>query len=210
MEISTARRFSGSKSLKETYIGDNPTNTGAPSCWMDRYYPSTEELWSRVYVFLDGFKASNVGSKMIFFGSNQYPNFWHYFRTASSNNYELDLQGAVLSGPAEWLNSGSTPTGRWVCLEQHVKMNTPGIPNAVFQTWMDGVQKLNRTDITFRNATTTATTKFQFTRMFRQHGQGVIYFDDFAVSVSGRIGCSGSAPASDTTAPQTPTGITIK
>jgi len=204
MEISTARRFSGSKSLKLTYIGANPALT----CFIDRYFPVTETLYTRVYVYLDGFSGNDTGSKMFFVGQgNLYPNFWTLF-IHSTNTLSIILQGAVITGSASLLQSGTIPSGRWVCLEERYTMNTPGVANGIVQTWVDGVQHHNRTDLLLRSSS--SSTKMSYTRLYRQHGLGTIYFDDYAVSRSGRIGCSGSAPASDTTAPQTPAGVTIK
>jgi hypothetical protein len=46
----------------------------------------------------------------------------------------------------KWLGSrqGQTPifspseSGRWVCIESHVKLNSPGKPDGVFELWVDG------------------------------------------------------------------------
>jgi hypothetical protein len=203
METSTARVHSGSRSLKLTYIGQNPPQT----CFMDRYYPVTGTIYSRLYVFLDGFRAVDAGSKMFFYGENKYPNFWTYF-FGSTNTFTMNLQGAVLTGPSANLKSGTIPTGRWVCIEQRITMNTPGVANGIYQSWVDGVQRHNHTNLLMQNAS--ANTKMKFTRLYRQHGFGAIYLDDYAVSRNARIGCSGSTPSSDTTAPETPTGIGVQ
>ena len=202
MEPSTARAHSGSRSLKLTYIGALVATSF--TCFMDRYYPTTGTLYTRVYVFLDGFRAHDVGSKMIFQGEIKYPNFWTLF-THSTNNFLMAIQGGVTGGPAANITAGTIPSGRWVCMEQRITMNTPGVANGIFQSWVDGVQRHNRTDLTMQSST--ANTKMKFTRLYRQHGSGTIYFDDYAVSRDARIGCSGSTPAGDSTAPQPPTGV---
>jgi hypothetical protein len=203
METSTARKYSGSRSLKLTYIGPNPPKT----CFMDRYYPVTGTIYTRIYAFLDGFRAVDVGSKMFFYGENKYPNFWTHF-THSTNDFQMTIQGGVVGGPAANITAGTIPSGRWVCIEQRITMNTPGVSNGIFQSWVDGVQRHNRTNLLMQSST--ANTKMKFTRLYRQHGYGAIYFDDYAVSRNARIGCSGSTPSSDTTAPETPTGIGVQ
>ena len=200
METSTARAYKGSRSLKLTYIGLNPPQT----CFMDRSYPTTGTGYTRIYVFLDGFRGADVGSKMFFYGENIYPNFWTEF-IGSANTFMLQMQGSVLTGSASQPKSGTIPTGRWVCIEQRIAMNTPGVANGIYQTWVDGVQRHNLTNLLIQNAS--SNTKMKFTRLYRQHGFGAIYLDDYAISRDARIGCSGSTPASDTAAPQPPTGV---
>ncbi len=51
------------------------------------------------------------------------------------------------------LRQGQTPifnpaeSGRWVCVESHVKLNTPGQPNGVFELWVDGKLDASRKDL---------------------------------------------------------------
>ena len=200
METSTARAYRGSRSLKLTYIGLNPPQT----CFMDRSHPTTGTIYTRIYVFLDGFRGADVGSKMFFYGENKYPNFWTEF-IGSANTFMLQMQGAVLTGASSQPKSGTIPTGRWVCIEQRLTMNTPGVANGIYQTWVDGAQRHNLTNLLIQNAS--SDTKLKFTRLYRQHGFGAIYLDDYAISRDARIGCSGSTPAGDTSAPQPPTGV---
>jgi hypothetical protein len=172
---------------------------------MDRYYPTTGTVYTRIYVFLDGFRAADVGSKMFYYGENKYPNFWTEF-IGSNNTFMLQMQGSVLTGAASQPKSGTIPTGRWVCIEQRIAMNTPGVANGIYQTWVDGVQRHNLTNLLIQSAS--SDTKMKFTRLYRQHGFGAIYLDDYAISRDARIGCSGSTPSSgDTPAPLPPTGV---
>jgi hypothetical protein len=54
-----------------------------------------------------------------------------------------------------WLGSrqGQTPifspaeSGRWVCVESHVRLNTPGRRDGVFELWVDGRLEAARTDL---------------------------------------------------------------
>jgi hypothetical protein len=51
------------------------------------------------------------------------------------------------------LRNGETPifsameSGRWVCVESHVRLNTPGKSDGVFELWIDGKPEAARTDL---------------------------------------------------------------
>ncbi len=55
----------------------------------------------------------------------------------------------------KWLGSRNTQTsifspaesGRWVCVESHVRLNTPGRADGVFELWVDGKLEAARTDL---------------------------------------------------------------
>lgn len=55
----------------------------------------------------------------------------------------------------KWLGNrhGTTPvfspaeSGRWVCIESHVRLNSPGKVDGIFQLWVDGKLELSRDDI---------------------------------------------------------------
>ena len=216
MEPSTARAYSGSRSLKLTYIGDNPVQT----CFMDRFYPaSTETMYTRIYMFLDNFRPSNINTKLYNHSNTEnigrYPVFW-WSLVGTSNTHRMGVEGSAVTN----LPAGTFPSGRWVCMETRVTLNTPGVANGIIQSWIDGVPRLNSTNLLLRNATEVVingtppnvntngpSNRMRYTRIYRQSGLGVIYFDDYAVSRNARIGCSGSTPAGDTTAPQPPVGV---
>jgi hypothetical protein len=51
------------------------------------------------------------------------------------------------------------PTGllqknRWYCIEQHVRLNTPGQTNGVLEIWVDGRLAFQKTDIRYRDTST--------------------------------------------------------
>ena len=54
-----------------------------------------------------------------------------------------------------WLGSRNTQTpifspaesGRWVCVESHIRLNTPGRADGVFELWVDGRLEAARTDL---------------------------------------------------------------
>ena len=214
MEISSARAFSGTKSLKFTYIGDNPTFT----CFIDRLYGGNyETVYSRVYMFLDNFTASNINTKLYTHANTErigrYPIFWWSLHQ-SNNTHRMGVEAS----PTTNLPFGTFPTGRWVCMETQVTLNTPGVANGIIRSWIDGEPRINRADLVLRNATEVVingtppnvntngpSNRLQYTRIYRQSGQGVIYWDNFAHGTT-RIGCLGM-PYADTTPPASPSNF---
>ena len=212
--VSTDRAFSGSKSVKLVYKGAVGVDPGAGGCYIDRYLPAlSDTVYLRIYTYMQNFTVNNVGTKMINIGmSGSYPSFWWEMLYGQPS-----LSGVVSSTVPATFNilGGSIPQNQWACLEGRITMNTPGVANGIFQTWVNGAQQINRTDLLLRNATLTQqngpNSRLQYVRLYTQHGWGTIYYDDFAVSRDARIGCSGSpAPASDTTPPVPPSGLFVR
>jgi hypothetical protein len=52
-----------------------------------------------------------------------------------------------------WQNSyrGYLENNRWYCVEQYIKLNTPGWKDGLFRAWVDGRPAFERLDIRFRN-----------------------------------------------------------
>jgi hypothetical protein len=46
---------------------------------------------------------------------------------------------------------GALSNNRWYCIEQHVRLNTPGRRDGVVQVWIDGIPAFERTDIRARD-----------------------------------------------------------
>lgn len=212
MEISSQRAFSGTKSLKFTYIGDNPSFT----CFIDRFYGGSHEtVYSRVYLYLENFTASNINTKLYTHSNlaniGRYPNFWWSLHL-SNNTHRMVVEGS----PTTTLTAESMPSGRWVCMETRVTLNTPGVADGILQSWIDGELRFNRTNLVLRNATEVVVSgtapnqntngpsnRLLFTRIYRQSGVGVIYWDNFAHGTT-RIGCLGAPPPIDTRPPAAP------
>ena len=210
IDVSSTRAHSGSKSLKVTY----PPPDSEGGCFMDRNLSApTDNFYMRGWIFLDGF-SNNTGvlTKMWFAGQgNSYPNFWSGSFSGAPN------WGNVISGdPANGTNlfGGSIPSGQWVCVEERISMNTPGVANGVIQHWVNGVLVLDRQNLLLRNAVLSnfngPNSQIAFIRTYRQHGVGTIYYDDYAASRDARIGCSGSIPTADTTPPTIPIGLQVR
>ena len=52
-----------------------------------------------------------------------------------------------------WKNDdlGYLPNNRWYCVEQHLKLNTPGQNDGVMHAWIDGKLAFEKTDVRFRD-----------------------------------------------------------
>lgn len=47
--------------------------------------------------------------------------------------------------------AGLVEPERWYCIEQHVRLNSPGQHNGVLEVWVDGQLALSRSDIRLRD-----------------------------------------------------------
>ena len=67
--------------------------------------------------------------------------------------YHMDMRGRYGSN---WVwdrdQRGFLENNRWYCIEQFVKLNTPGQPDGVLRGWVDGELAFEKTDIRFRSA----------------------------------------------------------
>ncbi|MCW8130886.1 MAG: hypothetical protein KIS92_11085 [Planctomycetota bacterium] len=75
--------------------------------------------------------------------------------------------------------------GRWVCVEAHVKLNTPGQKDGVMELWIDGLLQCNRTGLDWRGAYTDKGINAVFLEAYWNKGSPAEqsrWFDDFVVS----------------------------
>lgn len=203
MSLSSSPVYSGAYSLKEHFLGSHIQS----GTYSDRFLgTSTEDLWSRYYIYLDNFITDQTQTKIMLQGEECcYPSFWWgmlFGQTALS----VQIQG--LNGGSETVNiyGPQIPQNRWVCVETHIRMSAPGVTNGVIEAWLDGVQGIARYDLQMREASlngkNSPTAKFTFNRLYVQYGSGDLYLDNLAVGDQ-RIGCSGELPQSNSPAPQT-------
>jgi len=205
MSYSTSPVYSGTYSLKEHFLGGSVQSGG----YSDRYFPyATEDLWSRFYLYLNNFTVNETQTKLMLQGSECcYPSFWWGMIFGQA---VLSVQVQGIKGGSETMNlSGpSIPQNRWACVETHIKMNSPGVPNGVVEAWIDGGQGLARYDLLMRDASASGknspTANFTFNRLYVQHGTGDLYLDNLAFGDQ-RIGCSGLPPQINNPAPQVQT-----
>jgi hypothetical protein len=50
--------------------------------------------------------------------------------------------------------SALVENNRWYCIEQYVKLNTPGAKDGIVRAWVDGYQVMEKKDVRFRNTPT--------------------------------------------------------
>ena len=77
---------------------------------------------------------------------------------------------------------------RWYTLRHEITMNTPGEPDGVIRTWLDGVPALTITDLRFRDVETLAIDTVYFSTFFGGGSSSwattadeTVWFDDFEV-----------------------------
>lgn len=84
---------------------------------------------------------------------------------------------------------------RWTCLEGHVRMNSPGSADGLFEAWVDGKKVLTRSNLAFRRPTETGVAiremwdNVYFGGSYPTPNHLSLVLDDMVVSDSGRIGC---------------------
>jgi hypothetical protein len=147
----------------------------------------------------------------------------------SSSNLALDPATGVASDGTTLMTSGyndfahytwlglaegatqvydSSHQGRWQCIEAHIKLNTPGQSDGVFELWVDGNLDAQRTGLNWRGSFTAY--GLNHVTLENWWNGGVApkteyrYFDDFMLSTR-RIGCGSGG--TDTTPPQNVTQL---
>jgi hypothetical protein len=92
-----------------------------------------------------------------------------------------------------WLGSrnGQTPifsaaeSGRWVCVESHVKLNHPGSADGVFELWVDGHLEAARTNLNWRGTWSQFAINAVFLENYWNQGSAkrqARWFDNFVIS----------------------------
>jgi hypothetical protein len=207
--VSAVRPFSGSKSLRLVYKGHVGIDPGAGGCFMDRTMSAkSDTVYFSVQIYLENFIPDYVSTKMIQFGmDNTYPNFWWEMQ-----NGVFNLNLAVTSVTPTSFNIGGVamPQNQWFCAEGRITMNTPGVANGIVQSWINGVQQINQTNLLLRNVVLTdlngPASQLHRIQFYTQNGRGVIYYDNLKVSHDTRVGCTGS-PSGDIQAPLAPSNL---
>ena len=215
--VSSVRLHSGTKSVRLVFNGVAGHDPGAGGCFIDRALPAkSDTLYTRFYIYMENFTVNNVQTKMTFQGQEgAWPSFW-WSMNYGSPNLGIQVQGIIFdngSQDTQSLFGGAIPQNQWACIETRITMSTPGVDNGIVQGWINGAQSINKTTQRMRPATpnqgTLPTAQFGFVRLYTQHGVGVIYYDDYAVSRDARIGCAGS-PSGDMQAPRAPSNFNFR
>jgi hypothetical protein len=74
----------------------------------------------------------------------------YMWRRSGAGEVYAYLPTSTKHGTSLGRGSWTWPTGRWVQIVQHVRLNTPGQADGVLDVWFQGEQVLHRTDITYR------------------------------------------------------------
>jgi hypothetical protein len=89
-------------------------------------------------------------------------------------------------------------SGRWFCIEAHVKLNTAGRSDGVFELWIDNDLTAGRNNLNWVDSWR----EYGINAIFFENywndgapGERIRYFDNIVISTS-RIGCIGSRPVS--------------
>lgn len=209
LDVSTTQKHGGSKSMKETFNGVEPPNN---TCIISRdLSAASDTVYTRVWIYLNNFTPNSTATKLWFLGKNStYPNFWYSMISTTNINLGITNEG---NGFTTYTQAGTdtVPQNQWTCIETQITMNTPGQANGIARTWKNGsaTPGMNVTNGQWRGSTLNGfngpNSNMAFTNFYVQHGSGVIYYDDYAVSRDARIGCGGTIPQGDTINPSPPT-----
>ncbi|GMV83115.1 MAG: hypothetical protein AMXMBFR7_42990 [Planctomycetota bacterium] len=187
---------------RKLVFGDCPF--GAPIRKGEKF----EELWWRVYVkhqygWMGG--GPNKLSRCTSFTSGQWTQAMIGHVWSAGEGLTLDPASGVKDGRVvttkyndfenlKWLGnkpSGPFPihatgeTGRWVCVEAHAKLNTPGQKDGSMHLWIDGLLQCDRKNLNFRGTYTSQGINAVFLEAYWNKGSPVDqvrWLDDFVVS----------------------------
>jgi hypothetical protein len=210
-QYDTVNKISGTASLKENFGGIQYEACGG---FADRYFPQTDDLWGRFYIRLSpNFVVGTISTKIMRNDTNTVQNHW-WGMPWSSNFVALGLQNYPTNGAGKSfypnVGDGSLPRGQFVCIETRIKHNTVGQADGLVEAYKNGVRFLYYTGLEIRKVSQgTQNAHFASNRMYRQNGGGSINYDRVAFGNT-RIGCLGSVPASDSTLPTIPNGVSVR
>ena len=105
-------------------------------------------------------------------------------------SYEIQ-QGDYVYGRTMHYDAPIAPE-QWYCVEQHIKLNTPGKRNGILRGWIDGKLVFEKTDCIWRNADELKINSYwlDFYRGGKQpaNHDHHIYIDNLAIATDGRLG----------------------
>lgn len=208
----------GSKALRMTYIGNHDYPGGGSddtkNSKITKNFTGVPELYERYYVRYDPIDTSQPSGfsnsgKQHYLNVASTPNFWTGFMF--NNKQLISMNQTTVNHTCPGGHTDVTCTlrqnmanvyiawNRWYCIETH---HGPGI----VEIWVDG-------QLTTRHLAPTVMSPATYfsIQIYRQGADNMYrYEDDFVVSTT-RVGCSGNGnSSSDTTAPATPTGFTVR
>lgn len=209
---SRAVAYSGTNSLQYHFTGLQPTHGG---CAAVRTFPPSDEIWMRWYerwgtgMQTAGGSIGGAGTKRHYM-YNQYGYYGHCFVYMwGSRQLSFAVQSVYDAAEGRWgtqtlsQNAGSfsMPENQWVCYEAHLKYNTPGQADGVYEGWATNmttggptIQFAKYTGRQWRGTSTSdpmpSTATWGSWKVYTQDGMGDIYDDLYAVGNT-RCGCGG-------------------
>ncbi len=101
--------------------------------------------------FLPGLFSANDTSQLD--EQEAYDGFVTRIGWAQSGDFGVDMRVRTAKGYWEGATRKTVwPLGRWVKIEQEVKLNTPGQPDGVMRVWIDGALTINDAGLTLRDS----------------------------------------------------------
>lgn len=224
-------KISGTASIRVNFplacdIPPGQGTTGQCGGSLTRTFPDTASVYKRAYFRMSGsgpnptpsglFQASALshtkmlkGQSLSIAGASE-NNIRHWWEIGCCGAKTFNISAEHVPtyfSTTNFFSSIVLQDNRWYCIETHEVVNTPGVANGVAEAWVDGVKVLTRTDIIWQRAGSNFLWH-EFSLM-RQNGAGNFWWDRLAAGDT-RIGCIGSNPGGDTTAPATPAGWTVQ
>lgn len=228
-QMGPSTEFSGSPTRSLKAIQDG----GLHSCFIDRSYPNTTHVFYRWNIRMPtGYDLETVcnpagscpggsGSKQIYakaLGGAGYDAYMflkpgtHQLRVAIPHNSYTRLcpNGTTDSECVMEPNMSSKAIilGTTQCIEWELDRGSPGGADGVVRVWIDGTLTVEYTNLRIAKSTEGGTAWNNVT-YYSQGGYGTRYIDDLVVGNT-RIGCGVTPSSGDTTAPNTPTGLSIR
>jgi hypothetical protein len=145
LDVSTDIGHAGSKSLKLTYNAAwSSPNPQINTVGIFRNFAPQDEVYVRYWKrTAAGFLYNTPGTKQIIYNSGVCPRFishhddstrklgWSIENPADCGYTTCDLHANLAQIP---MNDNV-----WYCVEEHIKMNDPGVANGMVEIWIDGV-----------------------------------------------------------------------
>jgi len=199
----TTQKVSGNGSVRLDYSG--ASNCGG---FADRNFSQTADLYSRFYMRLSpSWATSPIITKITRSDTTTTNSNWWGMMWGSTNLMVGAQHVPTVGSTKNYFSSFSFSRGVWYCVETHEQLGTAGAANGVIEAWVNGNKVLGVSGIQFRQSGDSGL--YANKRMYRQEGTGSIWYDRMAVGNT-RIGCLGSVPASDSTPPAIPNGVSVR
>ena len=246
MSIVTSPVFAGSQSLRLNYLGTEQQGLAGGFADFNWGGATSAEIWLTFYnrmasgfvtgghptYFNDG--QQSVGTKGLY-------TFLYSSATGQRNGWSMsylyggrqlvmgaqgikdahDNSGNLVPYDSEWIRHNiqayEQPLDQWVCYEVHIRLNTPGVADGLYEQYATNITAGGSAILTsrhqnreFLDSSTSgrmpSDARWYEHKIFRQNGFGSMYYDNIQYTTT-RVGCSGTPPPSDTTPPAQVTGL---